>query len=245
MVKSLDQKKFRQKYGLFRVEGNKVVSELLTSNWGIREIYARSSWIEQNKALYSKKVLTTLQVNEKELGRISSQQNPDSVVAVVEIPKHQKLSLVDENQIKQGWILALDSIRDPGNLGTIIRSADWFGFKGILCAPDCVDQFNPKVVRAAMGSLFRVPIINQDLAAGFAEYGLPVYGADGNGLDSDSVDLPASGILTIGNESGGITQAVREACTAMLKIPGGGGAESLNAAIASSILMDRITNRNN
>ena len=230
-VQSLQQKKFRQRYGMFIAGGDKVVRELLASSWNANNIYALPSWIELNKDLLNQNPDICEAVSPKELERLSFQEHPNDVLAVVNFPKNQaKIE-------KQGWVLALDGIRDPGNMGTLLRTADWFGAAGVCASPDCVDRFNPKVVQAAMGSLFRVPFQVQPPDEFLMEDGRLLFGADARGKELKEVTFPPDGILVIGNESRGLSLAVQQKINTSVRIGGSGSAESLNATIAAGILL--------
>lgn len=216
-------------YGLFSAEGDKVVRELLTSNLPVNKVYAVSDWISVYGHLVSPDQLE--EVSAKELERITEHRTPNGVLAVAPLPRSQ------EQLPDTGWILALDRIRDPGNLGTLLRTADWFGLSAVVLSPECVDPWNSKVIQSAMGSLFRLPIIHKALDALITESGLQAFGADAGGKDYRQVQLPSAGILVIGNEARGLDPAVAPSLDQILQIPGQGEAESLNAAVAGGILM--------
>ena len=228
-VNSLKQKKFRTEQGLFIVEGVKLVQELLQSHYQISVIYATKNWIENNGEIRSCKVT---EVSEKELQRISSLTTSNEVLAVVE---QKKLQLVDLNSQLN---IAIDKIQDPGNLGTIIRTADWFGIQNIICSEDTVDLYNPKVLQATMGSFFRMNIIYTDLAKFFSENSaLSIYGAllDGENIYQKKLN-PEGAILLMGNESKGISKTIEPLITEKISIPNFGKAESLNVATATGII---------
>jgi len=225
-VSSLKQKKFRTELGLYIVEGVKLLEELLESDYEVSTIYATSKWRENNIDIDSH------EVSEKELKSISSLKNPNEVLAVVKQKEH-KLSNVS-SQLN----IALDKIQDPGNFGTIIRTADWFGVKNILCSEDSVDVYNPKVLQATMGSFFRMNIVYIDLSKFFSNNKeLTVYGAL---LDGDNVykkNLSSQGVvLLMGNESKGISKELISFVNEKILIPNFGKAESLNVATATAIL---------
>ena len=219
-------------YGLFSAEGDKVVRELLTSDLEVHKVYAVSDWISVYGHLASPDQLE--EVSGKELERITEQRTPNGVLAVAPLPP------APERIPDSGWILALDRIRDPGNMGTLLRTADWFALSAVALSPECVDPWNSKVIQSAMGSLFRMPIIHKALDALIAESGLEAFGADAGGKDYRKVELPSSGILVIGNEARGLDPAVSPSLSQVLQIPGQGKAESLNAAVAGGILMAAI-----
>lgn len=226
LVKSLVQKKFRKQHNCFLVEGVKMVEEAIASDYEVLEIYANTNWIEShpdaNAAL----------VSNKELTQLSAFKTPNEVIAVVS----QKNQL--ENDYNDQLTLALDFVQDPGNLGTIIRTADWFGIKEIVCSSDSVDCFNPKVVQASMGSIFRVKVSYLDLPSFFKEYkSLEVYGAQLDGKSIQDTPLNKSkAVILLGNESKGISSKLSPYITQPIRIDRMGSAESLNVASAAAIL---------
>jgi TrmH family RNA methyltransferase len=227
---SLKQKKFRQKYGLFIVEGVKMVNEAIESGVDIRHIlYAHSE-----SATYSKNE-NAFEVPQDIINLISSFKNPSPVIAVCEIESLPK-SLEWNN-----WVLGLDGIRDPGNFGTMLRLADWYGFDGIYASTDCVELLNPKVVSASMGSCLRVPVIYTELVETISMSSPAVYAAHLNGEPHRQIEFPKTGMLVIGSESHGVSNQVLELeNVSNVFIPSKGNAESLNAAIACGIIMDQI-----
>jgi TrmH family RNA methyltransferase len=231
LIQSLKQIKFRREYGLFVAEGVKIVEELIKSEIIVKEIYGLLEWVEENQDVCEKAGIEVFRVNQKELERISNLSTPNQVLSVCEIPKWE---IVDAkaDQIQ----LALDGIRDPGNLGTIIRTADWFGVEKIVCSEDCVDVYNPKVVQATMGSIARVKVLYTELPQYLAKARADVY-ATVLGGESIFDSKPGKGIYIIGNESRGIRANVLQHATHRISIPSKGGAESLNASIASGIVM--------
>jgi TrmH family RNA methyltransferase len=225
-VNSLKQKKFRTEQGFYIVEGVKLLKELLESDYEVSAIYATSYWIENNPNIDSS------EVSEKELKSISSLKNPNEVLAVVKQKEHQLSNVSSQLNI------ALDKIQDPGNFGTIIRTADWFGVKNIICSEDSVDVYNPKVLQATMGSFFRMNIVYTDLAKFFSDNkGLTVYGAllDGENVYEKKLNSKGS-ILLMGNESKGISTELIPFIKEKIRIPNFGKAESLNVATATAIL---------
>lgn len=237
-VKALQQKKFRDKYQEFVVEGTKLTLELLKSNFRVKNIFATPEWISQNNQHFNTKTLIS-PVSQKELERMSGLKTSNSVLSLVEIPNR---NTVEDLPTKQIIVLA-DGIRDPGNLGTIIRSADWFGVNTIICSEDSVDLYNPKVVQATMGSLFRVNVFYKDLLLFLKSLSdeIPVYGAFLNGENIYSRVFGESGVLVIGSESHGIRPEVEARVKTRLHIPAiTAGAESLNASIAAAICLSEI-----
>jgi len=233
LIQSLKLKKNRIKTSLFIAEGEKVVTELVNSDIKLHSIYCLPSFI--GKVNINPDKIT--EINEKELSKISNLKNPNQVIALFEIPTF-KNHAKDDN-----LILALDDIRDPGNLGTIIRLADWFGISTILCSNSTVDAFNPKVIMATMGSISRVEIIYCDLVEELSKQNKPIYGAFLNGENVYKTSKIDNAILVIGNESNGISVDVEKLVTNKITIPQFGllqETESLNAAVATGILISEF-----
>ncbi len=232
-IQSLHHKKQRDEQGLFIAEGPKVIGELIKRqpDW-IKNIYATANWqLPHLKKVGEINSFTVTQIEAFELEKISALQTPQQVLAIVEQP-------IFSYKPTNGWLLALDGIQDPGNLGTIIRTAHWFGIEQVICSPDCADAFSPKVVQASMGSVFWVKPIYRELQPFFETYEQPVYGAFLDGKSISKIDKVVPGCILIGNEGKGIRKEVLPFITQKLTIPGGyGDAESLNAAIAAGILM--------
>lgn len=234
-IKSLRMKKFRQEHGLFIAEGTKIAGELLQSDWQIDHLYAKSEWLSENEPVVLKAGVSFTGITDKELGRISKLTSPNQVLTVVQLPG----IISDMPSPEKELILLLDNIQDPGNMGTIIRSADWFGIKSIICSDDCVDIYNPKVIQGTMGSFIRVNTYYTSLPDYLiAHHGTDVIGTIMDGPDIYDTDLPGQGILIIGNESHGIRQELLDHITQKVSIPSTGSrAESLNAAVATSIVL--------
>ena len=232
-IQSLYQKKQRDEDRLFIAEGPKLAEELIKSEFAIKQVYALHSWMQRNPAL---KVPVTL-VSEIELSRISKLQTPNEVVVIAEQAK-----IVDEPAMKRNFSIVLDGIQDPGNMGTIIRIADWFGINQIICSNDCVEMYNPKVVQSSMGSILRVRCWYKNFESWQPENDMAVYGALLNGRNIYSVGKVKEGVLVIGNESKGIREPMLSRITNALTIPKSGGAESLNAAVAAGIIVGCLVN---
>lgn len=236
-IQSLAQKKLRDEEGVFIAEGPKVVAELLQSPaFSCKLICGVESWMDENSALL-KKVLEKdkMQVTEDELQRVSQLQTSNKVAAVF-YKKEEKLEDV-ENVVS----LMLDDIQDPGNMGTIIRTADWFGIKNIICSNDCVDCYNPKVVQASMGSIARVNIIYKSLEEFISgNRTINIYAATLKGRPLSSIDKIEKGLLLIGNESKGIKENLLKQSTFQITISRYGEAESLNVAVACGIILNHI-----
>lgn len=221
-VKQLEMKKHRKSEGAFVAEGPKVVGDLLSAGFTPKIIFATEQWKDNSHAAQL--------VTDEELRKVSFLQHPQQVLAVFNMRDHLLPSAVSP------LALALDGIQDPGNLGTIIRVADWFGLTTIYCSTDTVDAWSPKVVQATMGSIARVDIIYTDLVQLLSKAEVPVYGTLLDGENIYEKTLAPQGIIVMGNEGNGISQAVRPLLTQHLLIPQyHEGAESLNVAIATAI----------
>ncbi len=233
LIRSLKVKKYRKNNAAFVAEGDKIVSELLFSDYQIQAIYCLQEWADAYQGpLRSYKSKLHI-INTKQLSQISSLKTPNQVLALSEIPQLH----IQTQYFENSYSLVLDEIKDPGNLGTIIRIADWFGFQQIICSPDCVDVYNSKVIQAAMGSAFRIPCIYQDLQQLFEQYkNIPVYGALLGGETLYKTKIAPNGFILIGNESKGIQSALKPYIDHAIEIPQYGQAESLNAAVATGII---------
>ncbi|NJB70779.1 TrmH family RNA methyltransferase [Saonia flava] len=228
-IKSLQQKKYRNQHGKFVVEGIKVVKELMASHINAEVVYSTDvEFVEKHKDVAEL-------ISEADLKKISSLHTPNKVVGIFNIPTPQQIDTAD-------WTVALDDVRDPGNLGTIIRLCDWFGIKTLLCSHNTVDCYNPKVLQATMGSISRVNIMYADLKTYFEGSAVPIFGAF---MDGDVVykePMPKFGILVMGNEANGISNEIEALVTRKVSIPqfGSKTAESLNVATATAILLNEI-----
>nr|WP_294905492.1 RNA methyltransferase [uncultured Lacibacter sp.] len=230
-IQSLGHKKRRDEEGLFLLEGSKMVAELIMHYPSqIVRLYATDTFFQQHPAATA--IEQHQQVTEDELARISQLQTPNQALAVLRYFTPEEFQ-----QPVNSWALALDGIRDPGNMGTIIRLADWFGIQQIICSPDCADIYNPKVVQSTMGSIMRVKMFEKELPSFLSQQQVTVAGAVLGGEELASFRFPAAGILVIGNESNGIRPDVLATLSNKLMIPRFGEAESLNAAIATSIFL--------
>lgn len=233
---SLQQKKFRQKYRNFTAEGGKIVAEILSQRqFSLESLYALPDWLDRNAPLLAGwPGLEAVETTESELRKISALSTPAEVLAVVSDFSPELPDILPEDQ----FYLALDGIRDPGNLGTLMRIADWFGVEWVFCAPDCADARNPKAVQASMGSFLRVKTLEIELSDLFAlQDHLPLYGAVLDGTALPQVTFGNGGVLLIGSESHGIRPDLLPRLTQGITIPRFGGAESLNAAVAAGILL--------
>ena len=245
-IRQLEQKKFRRREGLFVAEGTKVVGDLL-AHYTPHAIFATDDWLKGHASENCHLSSVITEVTDEELRRLSFLQHPQQVLALFPIPStapaNYPLSIVN-CQLS----IALDGIQDPGNLGTIIRIADWFGIDTIYCSEDTADTYNPKVVQATMGSIARVNIIYTDLLRLFDSLppSYPVYGTLLDGENIYQQTLSNEGIIVMGNEGNGISEAIRQRVNRRLLIPcfrEGDKAESLNVAIATAITCSEFKRR--
>lgn len=236
-MKSLQLRKFRQKYNNFIAEGDKIVLEILQQlPTAIEQIYAVPEWIQVNKNILSFLKNKVQEITTEELKKISSLITPNQVLAIVQQPSFS----LNADIVKNDYSLYLDGIQDPGNMGTILRIADWFGIQHVICSPNCVEVFSPKVVQASMGAFLRVKTIEKTLAEVHKDFpDLPIYGAVLGGENIFKMPLEKRGVIAIGNESKGISTETASILTHQIAIPAtpGGGAESLNAAVATGIIV--------
>lgn len=236
------QSKFRNQDNLFVVEGEKMLSELLESEYDIQAIYAIGQWIEKNKAIIQTKDIANriIEIDEDDLERISLLSTPNQVYSLVKIPQEEILKQ------QKGLTIVLDGIKDPGNLGTIIRLADWYAIENIICSQDCVDVYNPKTVQSTMGSIFRVKVkyldlqeYLQSLPSNHAIYGSIVEG----GENIYTKHFQEDSYLIIGSESHGISPEIQQYVNHKITIPRfrtDNKPESLNASIATAIMISEI-----
>lgn len=235
-IRQLHQKKFREQSGLFIVEGTKSVLEVIRSDWEITMLCALSGWLSIHALFLSG--IEHQEVSQDELERVSCLRTPQEVLAVVRKKEFNMHSIcMDEH------LLVLDGIRDPGNMGTIIRTADWFGQRQILCSGDSVEVTNPKVIQASMGSFLRVKVIYADIAAYLCQ--LPkdcaIYGTFMTGKPLKETHFTNNAIVIIGNEGKGISENVASLISEKITIPRGESeTESLNASIAAGILLYKL-----
>jgi len=230
-IRSLHLPKFRKEHGCFIVEGEKISLEWLQSAAPVTTIVCTKDWAEQHPAeIAAHQNAGLVLVKPSELESVSALKTANEVLLVATpFPE-------EDTVLKQEWHLALEGIRDPGNMGTIIRIADWFGIKRIICSPDCVDVYSPKVIQSAMGGHLRVRITETELVPLLRTADLPKLAATLNGKNAYKMDRKDAGILIIGNESNGLSQQVIDCATHQVTIPGRGGAESLNAGVSAGIL---------
>jgi TrmH family RNA methyltransferase len=239
-LRSLTQKKFRDKHNVFTVEGEKIVQEVLENeHFTIKKVFALASWFDQNRALLKGRLYLFNEVSDKELKQISNLSTPNQVFVVVEKPATDFQKELLDNR----YALYLDNIQDPGNLGTIWRIADWFGFAYVFCSKGCVDWSNSKVIQSSMGAFLRVKILQKDFFDLKTEVpNVPTYAAVLGGKNVFETSFSKNGIVVIGNESKGISNELQAAADFKIAIPKGqyGGAESLNAAVATGIICGQV-----
>ncbi len=228
LITSLQQKKYRNNLGLFVAEGPKVINELLNSNIKLHSLFSTKEHLFKVEKLWV--------ISENDLEKISFLKNANNSVAIFEIPKLKEIT-------NKTLTIVLDAIRDPGNLGTIIRLCDWFGVQQLVCSLDTVDCYNPKVIQATMGSIARVNIVYAELSEFLNKSKLPVYGACMEGASIYNEELPENAIVVLGNEANGISEKIEAILTNKITIPQFGKqkeTESLNVATASAIILSEF-----
>ena len=238
LLKSLQQKKFRREHGLFIVEGHKSITEFINSAYLVEAIYYTPSF--DSKVLKLSQKINFCEISVTELEKVSSLKTPQDALALVKVPEWP---ILQHEQLKGKFSLVLDGIQDPGNLGTIIRIADWFGIDHIICSEDTVDAYNPKVVQACMGSLARVKVHYTSLTEFLLEINLPVFGALLDGDNIYSTDFGKEGLIVMGNEGNGLRPEIQKMVNKAITIPRIGQAESLNVAIATALFCSEITRK--
>jgi len=229
LITSLSRKKFRVQHGLFCVEGIKGIKEFLESDYELEKLYATSNVFGVESSRFQ-------MVDDKELARISALKTPNTGLALFKIPRPKALS-------NDGLVVALDEVRDPGNLGTIIRLCDWFGVTNLVCSKGTVDCYNTKVVQATMGSLTRVNVLYLDLEEYLSKTEQEVFGTFMDGASVYEQSLPKSGVLVMGNEANGISEAISKYINTRISIPRFGpyrATESLNVATATAIFLSEF-----
>lgn len=240
-IQSLHDARSRKEEGLFIAEGEKTVRELLDQfPAGIEEIFATAEFLEKEATLIRKTGVNCTQINENDLSRISALKTPNKVLAVCHFFSNE-----EKGNAGNYLSIYLDEIRDPGNFGTLIRLADWFGVKTVYCSPNSCDLYNPKVIQSTMGAFIRVRVVYAELAEVISKNGFKnVYGAVMNGSDIYKEKLE-SGLLVIGNESNGISSANLKLLSKAVTIPShsNNGTESLNAAMAGAVILSEFFRR--
>ena len=252
-IQSLKQTKFRKENKMFVVEGNKLVSELLASDFKVENILVTETWLEKFPEMASSLRSYEI-VNDKQMEQMSSMVTPPGIIATAHTPSYS----INPEDAGNEFILALDGINDPGNLGTMIRTADWFGINKIVCSQDCADAWQAKTIQSTMGSIFRIQVIETDLRefliktqrhkdtktqSDDTDSATPIYGAlmEGENIFTKKIEK-RNGIIIIGSESHGIRKDVLPLVTSPIHIPRGKGSltESLNASVAAAIIMATI-----
>ena len=244
IIQNLEKKKFREKYNLFKIEGEKLVAELLRSPLAVHAIIAYPEWIQANGHLLGK--TQVLETDEKGMKAISNFQSLPHVIALAEIPNHP----YHPDEVAGTLSLVLNGIQDPGNLGTILRIADWFGVSHLLCDRDCASIYNPKCVQASMGAIFRVHAYYLDLPETIRQLkakGMPVFGTFLDGENIYTSPLPSQGLIIMGNEGKGIAEDIGKLADFRLTIPNftpaGASSESLNVGVATGIILSEFKRR--
>lgn len=238
LITSLQHKKFRKQQGLFLVEGIKSVQEFISSDYLVHSIYATADALAKMGNL--PQTLKYQLVSDAEFSKITQLTSPQGVLALVHIPDN---SQIDFHTIAKQHSLVLDDVQDPGNLGTIIRTAEWFGIQHIICSIGTVDAYNPKVVQATMGSLSRISIHYTDLVPFLQEANLPTYGALLDGQSIYTTDFQEAGLIIMGNEGNGIGPSLLPLIDQAVTIPRLGTAESLNVAVATTIFCSELARK--
>lgn len=244
-LQSLKQKKFRQMYNNFVVEGEKMATEIIQhQGLTIEGIFALAPWIHANHSLLKGIDALVQEISHKDLSRISNLKTPNQIFVVCKVPTYP----LDLTTLNSSLTLFLDDLQNPGNMGSILRIADWFGLPYVFCTKNCVEAFNPKVIQASMGAFLRVKIVSIE----FDELkermpNLPTFAAVLQGENVYTTPLPKNGLLVIGNEGAGVSDAIVKKASHLIRIPKGqqGGAESLNAAVATGILCAGILHQTN
>jgi TrmH family RNA methyltransferase len=228
-ISSLRLRKWRDEHGLFVVEGEKLVREGIAEGWSIQGLYSTEDFEFLNKKAEK--------VSLNDMERMSLLNSSSPCLAVVQQKKNKMPSKLEGH-----WIV-LDGLSDPGNLGTIIRTAEWFGMKGVFCAGECVELYNPKVVQSTMGSIFRQNVVygtRQEFIGLAKKSGTRLIGASMDGVSSREFVFEDTDVIVIGNESHGISEELLKEIDHIITIPGRGKAESLNASVAAAILMSNL-----
>ena len=253
-IQSLKQTKFRKENKMFVVEGNKLVSELLASGFKVENILVTETWLEKFPEMAASLKSYEI-VNAKQMEQMSSMVTPPGIIATAHTPSYN----INPEDAENEFILALDGINDPGNLGTMIRTADWFGINKIVCSHDCADAWQAKTIQSTMGSIFRIQIMETDLrefllktqsltdtnsaTLRLCDYTTPIYGAlmEGENIFTKKIEKK-NGVIIIGSESHGIREDVLPLVTSPIHIPRGKGSqtESLNASVAAAIIIAEI-----
>jgi len=250
LLRSLQHKKYRDRHQLFVVEGEKMVGELTEQDPGhgfeVREIYATPEWIRDPSRQMLSSGIDVVEATREEIQKVSTLVSPQAVIALVSKPKIPP----GIEELIHHTVLAFESIRDPGNLGTIVRTADWFGIKHIICSPDSTDIFNPKVIQATMGAFTRVKVYYSNLSEWLDSSGMEqkaVYGTYLEGENIYETSLHAAPVILFGNESRGLSDKLVSRAQRLISIPSfsekGKGSESLNVASSVAVVCSEIKRR--
>lgn len=238
-IKSLEKKKNRVESGCFLVEGNKLVNDILPF-FECSLLVAKPAWLATQGDIRAQELIV---VTDNEIERASLLKTPQDVMAVLKMPDHS----LDRMEVENSLSIVLDGIQDPGNMGTIIRLADWFGVKNVICSPDTVDCYNPKTVQASMGALARVKVFYSSLEEFLSGLAMPVYGTFLDGENIYGQELSDRGLIVMGNEGNGISENIERLINQRLYIPnyppGSESAESLNVAVATAIVCAEFRRR--
>ena len=235
-MKSLQLKKHRDRDGVFLAEGEKSVLEFINSKFHVQAVYVTEKFINNYRSILEQKYIEFDTISENTLISIGTYQTNNAAIAIVSKPAEKPFNLSFK-----GYALALDHINDPGNLGTIIRIADWYGITTLLLSADTTDIYNPKVVNSSKGSLSRVEVFYVDLGAVLNDYSGTIYSAMLNGENVHNVEFDEGGIILMGSESHGVNKELLDLADRKIAIPGVGNAESLNVAVATAIICDNIS----
>ncbi len=239
-INSLRVKKFREEHRCFIAEGEKAVSEILHSTLVIDKILFTDKLKDKGMVMGKISQEHLVIVEEHEMKKISELQTPPTVLALVQIPEYK----IDISQLTSGLHLVLDGIQDPGNMGTIIRIADWFGIENIFCSENCVDAYNAKVVQASMGSIARVKVFEKNLVEVLTESQLPkILTVMENSTTIYNNEYSTNALIVIGSEGKGVSEEAKQLCTNHISIPKFGNAESLNAAVATGIICAALSEK--
>jgi len=234
-IKSLHQKKFRNQEQKFFVEGEKSVLEVLNSDFRVELLVVTEPFSEKNSKLIKISGAQVTLATQIQLENLGQYQSNDSALAVVHMKANSAFDFPEDD-----FVVGLDDVRDPGNLGTIVRIADWYGIKNLVFSEQTADFYNPKVIQASMGSFTRVNFFYADLKEVFQQWNVPIYGAFLAGENVHHMNQISPGVILMGNESNGISVDLEKVVTDKVTIPGFGQAESLNVAIATAILCDNF-----
>ena len=246
LIQSLKQTKYRKENKMFLVEGNKLVDELLASDFKTENILVTETWLEKFPEMASRLPYYDI-ISPKQMEQVSCMVTPPGIIATAQTPSYK----INPEDAENEFIIALDGINDPGNLGTIIRTADWFGINKIVCSEDCADAWQAKTIQSTMGSIFRIKVMETNLREFLlkthgceSQHEIPIYGAlmEGENIFTKKIEKK-NGVIIIGSESHGIRKEVLTFVTSPIHIPRGNGSktESLNASVAAAIIISAVS----